>query len=149
MNAMTPLRILVVEDNDLDLELLNEEFRYFKVINPLHRVASGDEALDHLLRRTEETRDAPRPDLVLLDIHLPDCLGHDLLEVIRGTPELSDLQAVMLTSSEADEDLLRAHGSGADGYLLKPITQRGIIHLCSAMDDLGFSFVVADNGEVA
>ncbi|MET9096797.1 MULTISPECIES: response regulator [Streptomyces] len=115
-----PIEVLLVEDDPGDELMTREAFEDNKIRNTLHVVRDGQEALDFLYRRGEYT-DAPRPDLVLLDLNLPKYDGRQVLEQIKGDPELSLIPVVVLTTSSAEEDILRSYKLHANAYVTKPV----------------------------
>ncbi|MDQ0988375.1 response regulator [Streptomyces sp. V2I9] len=121
MNApVQPIEVLLVEDDPGDELMTREAFEDNKIRNTLHVVRDGQEALDFLYRRGEYG-DAPRPDLVLLDLNLPKYDGRQVLEQIKGDPELSLIPVVVLTTSSAEEDILRSYKLHANAYVTKPV----------------------------
>ena len=117
---MVAADILLVEDNPGDVALVEQAFEDRALPGTLHTVQTGDEALDWLYRR-DEYATAPRPDLVLLDLNLPATSGHDVLETVKSDPELQRIPVVVLTSSQSEEDLIRAYGDFANACLVKPV----------------------------
>ncbi|ARF76658.1 response regulator [Kitasatospora albolonga] len=121
MNSpVQPIEVLLVEDDPGDELMTREAFEDNKIRNTLHVVRDGQEALDFLYRRGEYA-DAPRPDLVLLDLNLPKYDGRQVLEQIKGDPELSLIPVVVLTTSSAEEDILRSYKLHANAYVTKPV----------------------------
>lgn len=112
--------ILLVEDNPGDVRLTREAFEEGHICNTLHVVTDGVEALDFLHRRGSYA-DAPRPDVVLLDLNLPRKNGDEVLEEVTDDPELSSIPVIILTSSEAEEDIVRSYELQANAYLTKPV----------------------------
>ncbi|APS17898.1 response regulator [Streptomyces parvus] len=115
-----PIEVLLVEDDPGDELMTREAFEDNKIRNTLHVVRDGQEALDFLYRRGEHT-EAPRPDLVLLDLNLPKYDGRQVLEQIKGDPELALIPVVVLTTSSAEEDILRSYKLHANAYVTKPV----------------------------
>ncbi|WP_405189065.1 response regulator [Streptomyces anulatus] len=115
-----PIEVLLVEDDPGDELMTREAFEDNKIRNTLHVVRDGQEALDFLYRRGEYT-EAPRPDLVLLDLNLPKYDGRQVLEQIKGDSELSLIPVVVLTTSSAEEDILRSYKLHANAYVTKPV----------------------------
>ena len=112
--------VLLVEDDAGDELITREAFEQNKIANTLHVARDGQEGLDFLYRRgAHET--APRPDLVLLDLNLPKYDGRQLLEQIKSDPELCDIPIVVLTTSSAEEDVLRSYKLHANAYVTKPV----------------------------
>ena len=115
-----PIDILLVEDDPGDELITREAFEHNKVKNRLHVAHDGEEGLNYLYRRGEY-QDAPRPDLILLDLNLPKYDGRQLLEKIKSDPDLSRIPVVVLTTSAAEEDILRSYKLHANAYVTKPV----------------------------
>jgi CheY-like chemotaxis protein len=115
-----PIEILLVEDNPADARLAREALLEGKVRNRLHHVEDGDQALA-VLRRQGEFVGTVRPDLVLLDLNLPGRDGREVLAEVKGDPDLRRIPVVVLTSSKAEEDVLRSYDLHANCYVTKPI----------------------------
>ncbi|KAA1419746.1 response regulator [Mumia zhuanghuii] len=121
MNAAAkPIEVLLVEDDAGDELMTREAFEDNKIANTLHVVRDGEEALDFLYRRGAHTA-APRPDLILLDLNLPKYDGREVLQVIKSDAELSVIPVVVLTTSSAEEDILRSYKLHANAYVTKPV----------------------------
>ncbi|MDD4890515.1 MAG: response regulator, partial [Phycisphaerae bacterium] len=121
--APAPINILMVEDNEGDVFLTKEAFREAKVHNNLTVVNDGVEAID-FLRRRGKYADATRPDLILLDLNLPRMDGREVLAEIKPDPELGSIPVVVLTSSAAEQDIVKAYGLHANCYVVKPVDFR-------------------------
>ncbi|MFF1838144.1 response regulator [Streptomyces sp. NPDC058231] len=115
-----PIEVLLVEDDPGDELMTREAFEDNKIRNTLHVVRDGQEALDFLYRRGDHC-DAPRPDLILLDLNLPRYDGRQVLEKIKSDPELALIPVVVLTTSSAEEDILRSYKLHANAYVTKPV----------------------------
>jgi len=115
-----PIDILLVEDNPGDVRLTQEAFKDGKVRNNLFVVSDGLEALE-FLHREGEYADVPRPDLILLDLNLPKKDGREVLEEIKAELDLRRIPVVILTTSKADEDILRTYDLHANCYIPKPV----------------------------
>ncbi|MFF0546462.1 response regulator [Nocardia thailandica] len=115
-----PIDILLVEDDPGDELMTREAFEDNKIGNTLHVVRDGQEALDFLYRAGEYAQ-APRPDLILLDLNLPKYDGRQVLEKIKADPDLSLIPVVVLTTSAAEEDILRSYKLHANAYVTKPV----------------------------
>ena len=121
MDSMSrPIEILMVEDNPGDVRLTKEALKDNKIKNNLHVCVDGEEALDFLFRRGK-FEGAVRPDLILLDLNLPKLDGRDILKAIKNEPELRRIPVVVLTSSEAEEDIARSYDLYANSYITKPV----------------------------
>ncbi|MCX5144610.1 MULTISPECIES: response regulator [unclassified Streptomyces] len=119
-NPVQPIEVLLVEDDPGDELMTREAFEDNKIRNTLHVVRDGQEALDFLYCRGAYG-DAPRPDLILLDLNLPKYDGRQVLEQIKQDPELSLIPVVVLTTSSAEEDILRSYKLHANAYVTKPV----------------------------
>ncbi|MEU6242358.1 response regulator [Streptomyces sp. SID4985] len=132
--AATPIDVLLVEDDPGDELMTREAFEDNKIGNTLHVVRDGEEAL-HFLYRQGEHADAPRPDLILLDLNLPKYDGRQVLERIKSDPELSHIPVVVLTTSAAEEDILRSYKLHANAYVTKPVDLDQFIAAVRQIDD--------------
>ena len=132
-----PLHILLVEDNDDHAELVIRGLRDQQVANTIHRVSDGEKALDYLFNRGSYIDSAinPRPNLVLLDLRLPRVDGLDVLKTIKSTPELLRIPVVILTSSDAESDIVKSYDFHANSYIVKPLDFKMFTRL---MKDMGF-----------
>jgi CheY-like chemotaxis protein len=133
----TPLDVidvLLVEDDDGDVLMTREAFEHHKIRNNLHVVRDGEEAL-RFLRREGEYEDAPRPGLVLLDLNLPRVDGREVLAEMKSDPELRVIPVVVLTTSEAEEDILRSYTLHANAYVSKPVDFDRFIDVIRQIDD--------------
>ncbi len=132
-----PLTILHVEDNDDHADLVKRTLAEYCVANDMHLATDGQEALDYLFRRGEysDPVKSPRPHIVLLDLRLPKVDGLEVLKIIKTNDELSAIPVVVLTSSEAEADLLGAYKVHANSYLVKPL---GFKEFAQMMAQLGF-----------
>ncbi|MFF1464766.1 response regulator [Streptomyces sp. NPDC058330] len=137
---VTPIEVLLVEDDPGDELMTREAFEDNKIRNTLHVVRDGQEALDFLYRQGEHT-DAPRPDLVLLDLNLPRYDGRQVLEKIKTDPELALIPVVVLTTSSAEEDILRSYKLHANAYVTKPVDLEQFIGAVRQIDDFFVSVV--------
>ena len=118
--TVRPIEILMVEDNPGDVRLTREALKDAKVSNKLHVVEDGVAALDFLYRR-DGYDTAPRPDLILLDLNLPRKNGREVLEEIKQDEHLKTIPVVILTTSQAEEDVVRAYRLHANCYIAKPV----------------------------
>ena len=112
--------ILLVEDNPGDVRLTEEAFKEGNIANTLHVVTDGIEALDFIYQCGDHA-DAPRPDIILLDLNLPRKNGDEVLTEIREDDDLSQIPVIILTSSEAEGDVVRSYDLCANAYLTKPV----------------------------
>ncbi|OFJ54066.1 response regulator [Mycolicibacterium grossiae] len=115
-----PIDVLLVEDDPGDELITREAFEHNKIKNNLHVAHDGEEGLDFLYKRGPYA-DAPRPDLILLDLNLPKYDGRQLLEQIKNDAELCTIPVVVLTTSSAEEDILKSYKLHANAYVTKPV----------------------------
>ena len=130
----TPIEVLLVEDDPGDVLMTQEAFEEHKVGNRLTVVSDGAEALAYL-RREGQYADAIRPDLVLLDLNLPRRDGREVLEEIKKDEELRQIPVVVLTTSQADEDILRSYQLHANAYVTKPVDFDRFIEVVRQIDE--------------
>ncbi|NIO68880.1 MAG: response regulator [Anaerolineae bacterium] len=112
--------ILLVEDNPDHVELILKALRDNNLLNQVHVVTNGEEALDFLYQRGKYS-DAPRPGLILLDIKLPKVDGIEVLRRIKADPELRSIPVVMLTTSAGEQEIVESYSCGANSYIVKPL----------------------------
>jgi len=135
-----PVIILLVEDNPADARLTAEGLKRAKVLNQLHVVEDGEEAIA-FLRREGRYADAPRPDLVFLDLNLPKIDGREVLTTVKEDPELAHVPVVVLTSSDADADVLKAYKAKANCYVKKPVMFQEFLNTIKLIDDFWLTVV--------
>jgi CheY-like chemotaxis protein len=135
-----PIDVLLVEDDEGDALIIQEAFEYYKIRNRLHVVTDGEKAL-RFLRRMEPYEDAPRPGLILLDVNLPRRDGLAVLADLKADPDLLVLPVVMLTSSRAEEDILRSYALHANAYISKPVDFEHFIEAIRQIDDFFLTLV--------
>ena len=128
-----PLDVLVIEDNEADVFITATAFRESRVRNRLHIVTDGEDAVA-FLKRTGVHRDAPFPDLVLLDLRLPKVDGFDVLATMKADPQLKKIPVVVVSGSDSDVDLARAYRMQVSSYLVKPAQPDEYIAAIRAMD---------------
>jgi CheY-like chemotaxis protein len=131
---LKPIDVLLVEDDPGDTLMIKEAFEDNKVRNRLSCVADGVEALA-FLRREGDFAEAPRPDLILLDLNLPRKDGRQVLEEVKADPELRTIPVVVLTTSEAEEDILRSYSLHANAYVTKPVDFERFIAVVRQIDE--------------
>ena len=139
MNIM-PVCILMVEDNEGDVLLTTEALREAKVVTDLHVVRDGVEAVDYLYRRGPYSA-APRPDLILLDLNLPRRDGRQVLAEIKEDPNLRHIPVVVLTSSSAEQDIVRAYDLHANCYIVKPVDLSSLIEVVKSIENFWLTVV--------
>jgi len=134
------IEILLVEDDPGDVLLTREAFADNKVQNHLNVVSDGEEATAYLRKQGVHAK-APRPDLILLDLNLPRKDGREVLKDIKADPELRAIPIVVLTTSEADEDILNSYDLHANAYVTKPVDFDSFIRVVRHIDDFFVSVV--------
>ena len=120
MVTMRPIEILLVEDNPGDIELTQEAFADSKISNRIYAVNDGVDAID-FLKKCGKYTDAVTPDVILLDLNMPRMDGKEVLEIVKNDPELRLIPIVILTSSEAEKDVVRSYKLHANCYINKPV----------------------------
>ena len=126
--------VLLVEDDPGDELITREAFEHNKIKNNLHVAHDGEEGLDFLYQRGAFT-DAPRPDLILLDLNLPKYDGRQLLEKIKSDSDLCHIPVVVLTTSSAEEDILRSYQLHANAYVTKPVGFAEFMNVIRQIDE--------------
>jgi len=135
-----PVDVLLVEDNPGDVRLTQEAFREASLANDLDVVRDGEAALDYLYQR-DEYENAPVPSLILLDLNLPKVDGMDVLETIKAEPELRRIPVVVLTGSDAEEDIVESYENYVNAYLTKPIDPDEFVDLARSFENFWFQLV--------
>lgn len=135
-----PAEILLAEDNPGDVVLAKKALKQGKLVNNLHVVADGVEAMRYL-RQEAEYADAPRPDLILLDLNMPRKDGKEVLADIDEENELSRIPVVVLTSSESEADIARSYELSANAYLTKPVDFDGFVEIVNRLEGFWFQVV--------
>jgi CheY-like chemotaxis protein len=128
-----PITILLADDDEDDVLLAREALEESRLSNDLRCVADGAALLDYLHRRGDYA-DAPRPGLILLDLNMPRVDGHEALRLIKAEPQFRRIPVVILTTSQAEEDIYRTYDLGASSFISKPVTFEGLVRV---MRDLG------------
>lgn len=134
------IEILLVEDNPADVRLTREALKDGKIINNLSVVGDGVEAMA-FLRCQGKYKDAPRPDLILLDLNLPKKDGREVLAEIKTDEKLKSIPVVVLTISKADEDILKTYKLYANCYITKPVDLDQFINVTKSIEDFWLSIV--------
>ncbi len=134
------LEILLVEDNPGDVRLTQEAFKENKLTNSLSVVEDGVEAMA-FLNRTDGYADAPRPDLILLDLNLPKKDGREVLAEIKEDPDLRCIPVVILTTSKAEEDIIRTYDLHANCYITKPVDLEQFIIVVKSIEEFWLTIV--------
>ena len=140
IDDVKPIEVLLVEDDPGDVVLITEAFEHNKVNNRLHVVADGVEAIQFLRREAPYER-AAEPDLVLLDLNLPRKDGREVLAEVKEDPTLRRIPVVVLTTSKAEEDVLRSYDLHANAYVTKPVDFDRFIEVVRQIDEFFVSVV--------
>jgi CheY-like chemotaxis protein len=134
------IEVLLIEDDPGDVLMTREAFEDAKVANNLYVVSDGEDALA-FLRREGAHAEVPRPDLVLLDLNLPRVDGREVLEQIKNDPELRSIPVVVLTTSEAEDDIVHSYSLHANAYVTKPVDFDRFHQVVRQIDDFFVSVV--------
>jgi CheY-like chemotaxis protein len=131
-----PIIILMADDDADDRELTRCALKESRVVNDLHEVGDGEELMDYLHRRGQYSgsTEAPRPDVILLDLNMPKKTGREALAEIKSDPTLRQIPVVVLTTSRAEEEIYRSYDLGANSFIAKPVSFNGLVE---AMKSLG------------
>jgi CheY-like chemotaxis protein len=132
--------VLLVEDDPGDVLMTREAFEHFKIHNTLHVVNDGEQALQ-FLRQTGEYASAPRPGLILLDLNLPRRDGLEVLAELKEDPGLRVIPVVILTTSQAEEDILRSYSLHANAYVSKPVDFERFMEVIRQIDSFFLTVV--------
>jgi CheY-like chemotaxis protein len=131
---LNAIDVLLVDDDPGDTLMIREAFEHNKVKNELQSVSDGVQAMQYL-RREGEYANAPRPDLILLDLNLPRKDGREVLAEIKSDPQLATIPVVVLTTSHAEEDVLRSYQLHANAYVTKPVDFERFIEVVRQIDE--------------
>jgi two-component system response regulator len=148
MNAVTtdrPIEILLAEDSSTDVMLTEAALEHAKVRNTLHVVKDGVEAMA-FLRKEGKFSNVPRPDLILLDLNMPRKDGGEVLAEVKSDENLKYIPVVVLTTSQAQEDVLKAYGLHANCYITKPVDFEQFANMVRAIDQFWFTVVTLPTG---
>lgn len=140
MGAFKAIEILLVEDNPGDVRLTQEALKENKISNNLHVAKDGIEAMN-FLRRMDGYRNAPRPDLILLDLNMPKKDGREVLAEIKTDEKLRSIPVVILTTSDADDDVAKAYQAYANCYIRKPIDLNRFIEVIKIIENFWLTIV--------
>jgi len=146
MNPVRPIEILLVEDSPSDVRLTREALKEAKVVNMLHVAQDGIEALD-FLRKQGEYAGRPSPDLILLDLNLPRKDGREVLAEIKEDEKLKRIPVVVLTTSRAEEDVVRSYNLHANAYVTKPVDLTQFLEVIRTIEAFWLAVVTLPPGE--
>ena len=139
-DSSRPIEVLLVEDDPGDVLMTQEAFADYKIANRLTVVTNGEDAIAYM-RKRGRFADVPTPDLVLLDLNLPRRNGREVLREIKEDPELRRVPVVVLTTSEAEEDVLASYLLHANAYVRKPVDFEQFVAAVRAIDDFFITVV--------
>jgi len=144
MEHVSPIEILLVEDNEDDIILTQEAFQENRLANELNVVQTGDDALKYL-RREPPYENAKKPNIILLDINLPGISGIEVLQQIKNEEHLRDIPVAILTTSKLEEDIVRSYQLHANCYINKPVNLDNFLEAIKVFSDFWFSIVTLPN----
>ena len=136
-----PFVILLVEDEEADAYLVKVALSENRILAELQRVSDGREALEYLRQQGERFAQAPRPDIILLDLNMPRMDGRECLTEIKQDASISDIPVIILTTSNVQRDVLAAYEMGAAGFITKPVDVHKFIEAISLIGDYWLSLV--------
>jgi CheY-like chemotaxis protein len=139
-SSVVPIEILLVEDNPADIALTQELLKDARILNRVSVAMDGEEALA-FVRHEGRFADAPRPDLIMLDLNLPRKDGREVLTELKSDPVLRRIPVVVLTTSSADRDILHAYDNHVNAYITKPVDLKDFIAVVQAIEDFWLSLV--------
>ena len=130
-----PIPILMADDDEDDRLLTQDAFQEYRVGNDLRFVEDGEELMDYLHRKGKFTdpKTSPRPGLILLDLNMPRKDGREALEEIKSDPDLRSIPVVILTTSKAEEDIVRSYDLGVNSFITKPVTFEGLVEVVKTL----------------
>ena len=139
-----PITILLADDSEDDRLMTREALAESFVHNPLREVEDGEEVMDYLQRRGAYTNpdDAPRPGLILLDLNMPRKSGHEALQEIKADPSLRSIPVVMLTTSQAEADIVLSYDLGVSSFISKPVSFAALVETMRAFGKYWIEIVV-------
>jgi two-component system, chemotaxis family, response regulator Rcp1 len=137
---IAPIDILIIEDNEGDARLIKEVLSDGKVANLLHNVKDGVQAME-FLRKKGAYANVVLPDLIILDLNLPKKDGREVLSEIKNDPELKKIPVVIMTTSQAEEDILKSYNLHANCYITKPIDLNQFIKVVKSIEEFWFTIV--------
>ena len=137
-----PITILMADDDEDDRRLTREALREGRLANDLRFVENGEDLMDYLRRQGKFAgTDVPRPGLILLDLNMPRKDGRTVLKEIKGDPELRQIPVVVLTTSQADEDIYKSYDLGVNSYIIKPVTFDALVDILQTLEKYWFEIV--------
>jgi chemotaxis family two-component system response regulator Rcp1 len=146
MDGVRLVEILLVEDNPDEVLLTRETLKDARVANRVHVAADGEEAME-FVRRGNGSAEAPRPDLILLDLNLPRKDGREVLAELKRDEDLKRIPVIVLTTSASDRDLLEAYDKCVNAYVRKPVSLDRFIEVVNAIDEFWLGVVALPHGQ--
>lgn len=138
--SLKPLEVLLVDDNPGDVRLFIESLKDGKILNHLNVCWDGVEAMDYL-RQKVLTGMVPRPDFIILDLNMPKMTGHEVLQQIRADPDLTSIPVAVLTSSEAEKDMVTSYANDVNCYITKPLDFEKFINATLSIENYWLAIV--------
>jgi two-component system, response regulator len=151
MTEKHPLAPILMAEDDRDDQLITKKaLQENRVANPLIVVEDGEQLLDYLYRRGKfkEQIPSPAPCFILLDLNMPRMDGREALKILKGDESLKKIPVVILTTSKAEEDILRSYNTGANSYITKPVTFEGLVNVIRSLKSYWLEIVDLPDGEV-
>lgn len=143
MPVRKPVTILLADDDEDDRLLTTEALKENRVANPVHCVKNGEELLDYLHQRGEyaDPTTSPKPGIILLDLNMPKMDGRESLARIKADPNLRRIPVVILTTSKAEEDVLRSYDLGVNSFIIKPVSFNALVDILQGIHHYWFEIV--------
>jgi len=143
-----PITILLTDDDEDDLQMTLEALRESRLGNDLRTTSDGEELMDYLLRRGRyaDPSDSPIPGLILLDLNMPKKDGREALAEIKANPDLRQIPVIVLTTSQAEEDIFRSYDLGVNSFITKPVTFAGLVEAMKVLSQYWFEIVELPRG---
>jgi CheY-like chemotaxis protein len=148
MKDRKPIDILLAEDDEDDYLLIAEALEESRLANKVHWVKDGEELLDYLYRRGNyaEPGESPRPGIILLDLNMPRKDGREALKEIKSDPGLRKIPVIVLTTSKAEEDILRSYDLGVNSFIRKPVQFEAFVEIVKVLGKYWFEIVELPGG---
>ncbi len=138
--AIKPIHILIVEDNEGDVLLISEALEEKKIVSKISVVKNGEQAID-FIEKQGVYQQVLLPDLILLDINLPRKNGHEVLQYIKETEHLKQIPVIMLTTSSSESDILKSYKNHANCYITKPVDVDNFLKAVTSIEEFWISLV--------
>lgn len=137
------ISILLAEDDEDDYILIRDALKESRVVNDIHWVKNGEELMDYLLRQGayKDPNTSPKPYLILLDLNMPKKNGREAIQEIKAHPVLHTIPVIVLTTSQAEEDIIRSYDLGANSYIRKPVSFKDFVETVKMLGKYWFEIV--------